>query len=469
MTKKKSVSVERFAVSFQEFLSYMEESAGQAKKRASAPLLSERIAAFLELPVHELAIARSSLLLRDLPNIQLACQELFATDGWHAELLGYTVEHDMDFGMAKVLMPREWDPVRAAPAVYNTVDLATGPLRCLERGLYLVTGPRMKAALLTHAHRSRYDAYLHMECAAATPEEAQSFIARIEHEAGAKDVLRGSVLSLSDNAEDVKFHRLSPVLREELILPDEVRTAIERTTIGFSEHGRQLLKAGRHVKRGLLLHGPPGTGKSHTLRYLIGAMTGRTTVVLTGRTLGLIRPSCELARALAPATVVLEDVDLVAEDRTREPSCGPFLFELMNEMDGLPGDADIIFLLTTNRPDILEPALASRPGRIDQAIEFPLPDESCRCQLFDLYGRGLDLDSDAVDDMIGRTDGASPAFIRELIRRAALNSSIRDGASERLRVSGEDMGRALDELLVVGGALTGKLLGVGAKMGSATR
>src|SRR5688572_3125028 len=112
MTKKKSVSVERFAVSFQEFLSYMEESAGQAKKRASAPLLSERIAAFLELPVHELAIARSSLLLRDLPNIQLACQELFATDGWHAELLGYTVEHDMDFGMAKVFMPREWDPVR---------------------------------------------------------------------------------------------------------------------------------------------------------------------------------------------------------------------------------------------------------------------------------------------------------------------------------------------------------------------
>ncbi|MGH2608485.1 MAG: AAA family ATPase, partial [Tepidiformaceae bacterium] len=254
---------------------------------------------------------------------------------------------------------------------------------------------------------------------------------------------------------------LTPVTREELILPDEIRAAIERTTMGFTEHAGQLVKAGRHVKRGLLFHGPPGTGKSHTLRYLVGAMPGRTTIVLTGAVLGLIKPSCELARALAPSTVILEDVDLIAEDRQREPQCGPLLFELMNEMDGLPGDADVIFLLTTNRPDILEPALASRPGRIDQAIEFPLPDETCRRQLFELYSRGLDVEAAAVDDMVGRTDGASPAFIRELIRRAALNAAIRDGAGDTLRVDLNDLVRALDELLVTGGKLTGKLLGVG--------
>src|SRR5438034_6137387 len=54
------------------------------------------------------------------------------------------------------------------------------------------------------------------------------------------------------------------------------------------------------------------------------------------------------------------------------------LNKLLNEMDGLREDADVIFILTTNRPDQLEPALASRPGRIDQAIEFPLPDEQDR-------------------------------------------------------------------------------------------
>jgi ATP-dependent 26S proteasome regulatory subunit len=57
------------------------------------------------------------------------------------------------------------------------------------------------------------------------------------------------------------------------------------------------------------------------------------------------------------------------------------LNKLLNEMDGLREDADVMVILTTNRPDQLEPALASRPGRIDQAIEFPLPDEGGRAKL----------------------------------------------------------------------------------------
>ena len=82
---------------------------------------------------------------------------------------------------------------------------------------------------------------------------------------------------------------------------------------------------------------------------------------------------------------MLEDVDLIAEERTRQGSgCTTLLFELLNQMDGLADDADILFVLTTNRPDLLEPALAARPGRIDQAIEVPLPDADCRRRLFEL-------------------------------------------------------------------------------------
>jgi ATP-dependent 26S proteasome regulatory subunit len=51
------------------------------------------------------------------------------------------------------------------------------------------------------------------------------------------------------------------------------------------------------------------------------------------------------------------------------------LFELLNQMEGLAEDADLVFLLTSNRPDVVEPALAARPGRIDLALEIPLPDE----------------------------------------------------------------------------------------------
>jgi len=79
-----------------------------------------------------------------------------------------------------------------------------------------------------------------------------------------------------------------------------------------------------------------------------------------------------LARLLQPAMVVIEDVDLIARDREQMGPCDESLLNgLLNEMNGLKQDADILFILTTNRPEQLESALASRPGRIDQAIEVP--------------------------------------------------------------------------------------------------
>src|SRR5919202_6202127 len=118
-------------------------------------------------------------------------------------------------------------------------------------------------------------------------------------------------------------------------------------------------------------------------------MSGRTVILTAGLGMGLLQPAVQLARMLAPSMVVLEDVDLIAEVRGMPYGhTGPLLFELLNEMDGLAEDADVIFVLTTNRPEILESALAARPGRIDLAVELPLPDAADRRQLLALYGRG---------------------------------------------------------------------------------
>jgi len=80
-------------------------------------------------------------------------------------------------------------------------------------------------------------------------------------------------------------------------------------------------------------------------------------------------------------------------------------------------------LLTTNRPDILEPALAARPGRIDLAVELPLPDAEGRRRLLELYGRGLQFEDVDLDGIVQRTDGVSPAYIKELLRKAMLLSA----------------------------------------------
>ena len=135
-----------------------------------------------------------------------------------------------------------------------------------------------------------------------------------------------------------------------------------------------------------------------------------------------------LAKRLAPSLLVLEDVDLVAQERTFGPfGSSPVLYELMAQMDGLGDDADVAFVLTTNRPDALEPALAARPGRVDLAVELPLPDGEGRRRLLELYGRGLDLGVKDVDGIVERTNGVTASFIKELLRRAALAAAEADG------------------------------------------
>ena len=162
--------------------------------------------------------------------------------------------------------------------------------------------------------------------------------------------MTGALAPGNQGALDVHFHHLPEIQRDNIILPEGVLGRVERQTVGFSQLNERLKAAGRHIKRGLLLYGSPGTGKTLTAMYLANQMQGRTTLLLTGRGIGLLEGSCKMARLLQPATIILEDVDLIAEERTEQESgCNALLFELLNQMDGLAEDADILFLLTTNR------------------------------------------------------------------------------------------------------------------------
>jgi ATP-dependent 26S proteasome regulatory subunit len=281
-----------------------------------------------------------------------------------------------------------------------------------------------------------------------------------------RNVYRGHVVSLAMNEMhqlQTTFHRLPQITRDQIILPSGVLERIERESVGFSKHAATLRAAGRHLKRGMLLHGSPGTGKTLTAMYLASRMPDRTVLLITGRGMGLLEQACAMARVLQPATIILEDVDLIAEERTRQGEgggCAPLLFELLNQMDGLADDADILFVLTTNRPDRLEPALAARPGRIDQAVEVPLPDAGCRRRLFELYGRGLEVTA-PIDPYIDRTAGASASFIRELLRKSALFAADEGG---ELEVRAKHIDEALHEMVVEGGDLMKSLLGAGASL-----
>ena len=183
--------------------------------------------------------------------------------------------------------------------------------------------------------------------------------------------------------------------------------------------------------------------------------------MLSGDALQFIGPAVSIARALQPALVIVEDVDLIAESRGMHPGQHPLLFQLLNEIDGLQEDADVVFLLTTNRADLLEPALAQRPGRVDQAVELPLPDAEGRRQLLALYRGNLDLDLVDTDPIVTKTEGVTASFFKELLRRAALVSAEQTDGHEDgdLTVGDAELQGALDQLLDQRNQLTRVLLG----------
>jgi len=406
-------------------------------------------------------------------NLQVAMDAYLEQPGHSAELIGLAAENKRNWGLGLS------DFVNRGTSPYS-LRLSEGPvdyvnfhlddervLPVVQFGLYLVKAdgvPLIAFVSGPNENMGPTRARARIEVMAAERAGAERFIADITRLMSERNVYRGKVVSLGPQQFGfgaqtiITFHRLPKVARDDVILPSGVLERIDRHAIAFSEHSGKLTASGRPIKRGLLLYGAPGTGKTLTIMYLAGRMRGRTVLLTTGRGLGFISAVAQMARILAPSTVVVEDVDLIAQERGMPGvQTQPLLFELLNEMDGLRDDVDVLFVLTTNRPDILEPALAARPGRVDLAIPLPLPDADARRRLFALYARGLDFAVTDLDKFITRTEGASPAYIKELLRKAAVFSAV-DGDGATLRVTDKHLDEAMDEL-TEGGRLAERIAG----------
>jgi hypothetical protein len=465
-----SFNPEEFGASFKGFLDHLSTS----KKPQDEPFFVNKLRAHFGAAVASLPVVTQSFAEPDHPNLHVALEEYLAGAGRKFEVIGIAGgQHMFGQGISDLIAPKgAWGgELTEGPVQYANVALdGDRVLACVERGLYLVQdGDERLAVFMRPAGRRPMPENYTVDVMAPEKSQGERFLHNLREAMRARNIYRGCVISLvSEGMREliVKFHRLSAIERDAIILPQGLLERIERQTVDFGFHSRRLLAAGRHLKRGLLLYGPPGTGKTYTIMYLAGQMRDRTIFLMTGRGLGLVAQTCAMARALQPSIVVLEDVDLIAEERTKGGAgCStPLLFELLNEMDGLSDDVDVLFLLTTNRPELLEPALAARPGRVDQAIEIPTPDEACRRRLFELYGHGLKLEVADLSRFIVRTEGASAAFIRELLRRAALLAA-GEVVAEQIVVTDQHLDNALHDLVIQGGDLTKSLLGFQSRMG----
>ena len=222
--------------------------------------------------------------------------------------------------------------------------------------------------------------------------------------------------------------------REDVVLPETLWADVDRNVHGFFAALDQLKRAGLAANRGLLLEGPPGTGKTALCRALAGELEGTTVIFCDASTVGFgVQALYRQLDYLAPALVVMEDVDLIVGNR-RSGGDASSLNNFLLALDGaVSGHEGVVTIATTNDLAGIDPA-ARRSARFDVVVTVPEPDRRGRAAILARYLRNLDADVD-VDAVAAAMPGATGADLRELVSRAVLHTAEQERQGERAAVT----------------------------------
>ncbi len=231
----------------------------------------------------------------------------------------------------------------------------------------------------------------------------------------------------------------------------EVREAVEDPLV----NPEQFEKVGIDPPTGVLLHGPPGTGKT-MLAKAVANQTDATFIKMAGSELvqkfigegaRLVRDLFELAAEREPAIIFIDEIDAIAAKRTESKTSGDAevqrtMMQLLSEMDGFDRRGDISIIAATNRFDMLDRAIL-RPGRFDRLIEVPEPDVDGRTQILSIHSQGMTLAPGIDLERIAEdTEGFSGAELESLATEAGM-FAIREGRTE---VTRGDFASALEKI-----------------------
>ena len=221
------------------------------------------------------------------------------------------------------------------------------------------------------------------------------------------------------NGEDIQIR---PVLWGDVMLPPGFLEDIRSNVQGFFQSGEMYQKLGLPYRRGFLFAGPPGCGKTATLRALATNIPAKF-ITVHGRfdvRDDHIEQALYMANKHAPAVVLLEDLDkLVGSEKIS-------LAHLLNTLDGLKDANGVLVIATTNEPQKLDPALLHRPSRFDRIWKFTLPRYEQRLALLCKLS-GDRFSEQALREVARKSEGFSMAYVQEIVVNAVLRC-VEDGA-----------------------------------------
>lgn len=209
--------------------------------------------------------------------------------------------------------------------------------------------------------------------------------------------------------------------------------------VDFLKQPRRFVELGARIPKGVLLVGPPGTGKTYLAKAVSGeagvpffSISGSDFVeMFVGVGASRVRDLFEQAKKNSPCIIFIDEIDAVGRQRGAGLGGGhdereQTLNQLLVEMDGFNVNEGIIIIAATNRPDILDPALL-RPGRFDRQIVVGIPDVKAREEILKIHARNKPLSGDISLEVLAKsTPGFTPADLENLMNEAALLSARRD-------------------------------------------
>jgi AAA+ superfamily predicted ATPase len=252
---------------------------------------------------------------------------------------------------------------------------------------------------------------------------------------------KGRVVLVNRDLRTVRS-RMSDRSWKDIIPHDRVRAELD--FIAASIRNREMLKAeGLSIRRGLLLSGPPGDGKSTAIECFVNDIAGEASIIIV-EAVEHIRVVYHLAQMLAPAVVILEDLDLMTKSRQN-----PYAYaamskddvtgELLQVLSGGSAYEDIVTIATTNHPEAIDEALAKRAGRFDAHIRMGYPSDADKQRILDLYldrfGVSDDFTRRRLQQTLNRELGRLhlvPAHIEEFVKAGIKRARLARRAPEYL-------------------------------------
>ena len=236
---------------------------------------------------------------------------------------------------------------------------------------------------------------------------------------------------------------------------EEAKVELEEV-VEFLKFPERFLTLGAKIPKGVLLMGPPGTGKTLLAKAVAGeagvpffSISGSEFVeMFVGVGASRVRDLFDQARRNAPCIVFVDEIDAVGRHRGAGLGGGhdereQTLNQILVEMDGFDTNTNIIVLASTNRPDILDPALL-RPGRFDRRVVLDNPDIRGRVEILKVHAKGKPLDEDVNLERVGRlTTGFSGADLANLVNESAILAARR----EKSTITSEEFAESVDRVI----------------------